>query len=815
MKGLLADLRHALRIYVGAPIACVIAVVSLAVAMAFVGAFLALYVDMVSPHEGFEPGGRLVTVIQTDGVANSGVTLELIERANEDMTSIDALSGLGVFFNAPVTMGPDRESVLIAEVTREFFPDMRPRMALGRGFRPEDHEPDAEPVVIISYPMWRDLYDGNPDVLGTMLELRTPAMAAPGAAAGGEPAETITALRIVGVISPQLSGTSRGETDLWVPYERFIRLFVDNEQVIRRNAIFWTFFRRSPGVPDRAVVQELNARYVDSGADLGIRPGFRLDGIEGVTYDVAAQRQAHRQLQLFLGGSVLLALVAASNVSLFLLARAPTRRRELGIRMSVGASLHRLARQLATEAGLLVVAAALLGLLFSAWLGAWLQGLAFLQGVEWRDVSMFDWRVLVSIVLGIAALTLFVALAPIQGLRRMGVAASSRQVAARATPAQRIAGTVQVAIACTIGGAAIAFGWHLGAMMFGDPGYETRNLHVATMSPRFTSAPTPESLVVSASRRREAIAGIQGVSDLAFGTLFPGPGSRPRVGFQPDPRNPGEPIELGFVSIDDRYVDLLGIELLHGRVPERNEPDVTLVNQTLAQRIWGRDNVVGERLTFSTSGGASTEIVGVLADFSYGHPMGDVTPTYFPTGDGGFLSTQILIESTLTPAELQQALQGLIGAGELEEFFGGIVPLETLRAMTFGADRVRGLLTITTAVIVVILACFGFFGTQRYLVAAGRREYAIRASLGAGPRALGRLVLARGLALAVPGLAAGVLLSYIVVGLLREEFVSRDVSALAVSVIVAASIGMLLVAASVGPAHQARRTQPAPLLRED
>jgi lipoprotein-releasing system permease protein len=146
---------------------------------------------------------------------------------------------------------------------------------------------------------------------------------------------------------------------------------------------------------------------------------------------------------------------------------------------------------------------------------------------------------------------------------------------------------------------------------------------------------------------------------------------------------------------------------------------------------------------------------------------------------------------------------------------GNVVSLAKARSDLLAPDRARGFLTIATAVLVVLLAAFGFYGTQRYLVTAGRREYAIRASLGAGPRALGRLVMKRGLMLGLPGLVLGVPLAFILVAWLRDDYISRSVSPLAVSVAIALGLVALLLVASLGPARLARRTQPAPLLRQD
>jgi ABC-type lipoprotein release transport system permease subunit len=179
------------------------------------------------------------------------------------------------------------------------------------------------------------------------------------------------------------------------------------------------------------------------------------------------------------------------------------------------------------------------------------------------------------------------------------------------------------------------------------------------------------------------------------------------------------------------------------------------------------------------------------------------------------LNASFLLRSTLPTAEVQQLLQRLADEGAIEMTINSVRSLAAARMQLIAADRARGLLTIATATLVVFLAALGFYGTQRYLVTAGRREYAIRASIGAGPKALGRLVILRGLMLGLPGLVLGALLAFITVAWLRDDFISRDISPFAVTVAVVGGLVLLLTAASLGPARQARRTQPAPLLREE
>jgi putative ABC transport system permease protein len=441
------------------------------------------------------------------------------------------------------------------------------------------------------------------------------------------------------------------------------------------------------------------------------------------------------------------------------------------------------------------------------------------QQASWRDVSLFDWRVLALVGTFLLILTVLVSLAPIVGLERFGIAAASRQVAARASLAQRFAAALQIAIAGALGGAALAFGWHLVSLTLLYPGYEHRDRFVVqytSNSGGLTNERFRELMaatVVDLSRRREAIEAIPGVSAVAFGTPVPG-FNAPNSRSIPDPSDATRQIQLRTSSVDSRYVDVLRLRLLHGRSFADSDSNVVMVNRAFARRFFGRDNVVGEALGIGTGNMPGLEIVGVLEDLSFEHPAAEVEPIVFQKLSSTATGIAI-VESSLTAAGLQQELERLTLGGGLEVRVGTLRPLTQLRDTLIAPDRARSWLTIGAAVLVVVLAAVGFYGTQRYLVTAGRREYAIRASIGAGPKALGRLVIRRGLMLGLPGLVVGTLLAFVAVAWLRDAFVSRDVSAFAVTLVVAAGLVLLLAVASFGPARQAMRTQPAPLLRED
>jgi predicted permease len=830
VKALAGDVKHALRLYRRTPGASFVVIAVLAISMALVAAFLSLYSDLVlRPEQGFEPGGRIISIGWSDGRNAGGLPHEFIDRIATDMNTLEHVAGA---IQQVFAMGPDAKYGLGELVTHDFFPGVRPKLALGRGFTEAEHDEQGEPVVVISDRYWQEHYDGSPDVLGRTLEIARVAspFARPQADAGQD--RPPRDFRIVGVMASDFTGLEQvtetgGTTAFWIPVERALSITpAEQREQMRRGMTMRTVARRADGASNQAVQRELAGRFADE-EFLTRRAGARFDVFGRIVENVFIQRATERQLRLFLGASVLLALVAAANVSLFLLARAPGRRRELGIRMAVGAPLGRLARQLASEAAVLVLAAVPLGLALSIWLARFLRGLPFLREAQWRDVTLLDWRVLALVGVFLLLVTLLVSLAPILGLRRMGIAASSRQVAARASVAQRIAGTAQVIIAGVLGSAAIAFAWYLGVLLLAYPGYQTDNLYAAPYLMSFNVRMENGQMITEGGKpenahKRQAFEAIPGIQAVSLAGAVPGvqsPGGGVSVGTVPDPDDPEQPVRVRTLTIDENYVGMLGLKILHGRNVTENDVGGALVNQAFAKRFFGREDVAGEPMpsaSRSTRGyiaAEPTHILGVLEDFSFEHPLAEIYPTVF-AAEGSAHGGVVLVQSTLPLAAFRQQFQQVARTLELT-FSSDVQPLGKARAVILAPDRARGLLTIATAAIVVLVAAFGFYGTQRYLVSAGRREYAIRAALGAGPRALGRLVLKRGLLLGLPGLLLGGLLAFIVVAWLRDDYISRDIPPLAVTAGAVLALLALVLAASIGPARLARRTQPAPLLHED
>jgi ABC-type antimicrobial peptide transport system permease subunit len=528
-------------------------------------------------------------------------------------------------------------------------------------------------------------------------------------------------------------------------------------------------------------------------------------------------------VRLFLAGSMLLTLTAACNVSLFLLSRAPGRRRELAIRMAVGALPARIARQLMTESGLLVVTAALLGLVASIWLAVALPSLPFLQRVRWENVTVLDWRVLGIAGAAALLLALLVSLAPVAGLRRVGLEAGSRRVRRVAGWGQRLVGSAQVALATVVGAAAIAFVWHVIVMSLADRGFSATDVYVVRLTPptnfRLPTLADRESGPAERELRRAVIGSVPGVESVAFTTAVPGLMGMLMMMQAAPSDDPDSTFRIDQFSVEPAYFTLLGINLRHGRVFRADEPDLVVVNETLARRLWGRTDVIGEIIPFQALPQVTpprAEIVGVIEDVSFAHPNETVPPMAFR-----LLSTTpaqfdlILIKSALASATLKQMIEQRVDAGEIDLDIALIESIDAVSQAQLAPDRARAMLTAAAAVVVLLLAATGYYGTQHYLVAAGRRDYAILAAVGASPLDIYKRVLWRGLGYGSPGLVLGCVLAFVLVVWLRDNFVTDTVSPLAVTGLVAVGIAALMLVATSAPAREARNLAPAPLLKED
>jgi hypothetical protein len=212
VKAILEDVKHALRLYRRTPGASLMVVVVLAIGMAFVAAFLSLYSDLIlRPEPGFESGGRIVSVGVSDGKRSAGgLPFDLIERISKETTALTNVAGS---MPQSFRIGTEQEQAIGELVTRDFFPGLRPKMALGSGFTAEQHDATGDPVVVISWEFWQEQFAGRPDVLGKTMKIEGQGARMITSGQPGMPKLDATAeklpkdFRIVGVMGREYTGT--------------------------------------------------------------------------------------------------------------------------------------------------------------------------------------------------------------------------------------------------------------------------------------------------------------------------------------------------------------------------------------------------------------------------------------------------------------------------------------------------------------------------------------------------------------------------------------------------------------------------------
>ncbi|MGY6588057.1 MAG: ABC transporter permease [Wenzhouxiangella sp.] len=802
--GVLADLRHAGRLYLKTPWQSLLAVLALATAMALVSTMAGLWSDLhLRSAPGISDDRGLLSLGRRGDFPMANLSAMQIPELNERSQTLESISGSSVFrfLNDGQIDGRPVEG-RIEPVLPGYFETLRPRMLLGRGLDNDDHAGDGAQVAVISHGLWQSYFNAERSVIGREFRLND------------------VDWQIVGVTDPDFSGLLSRMPLMWVPSDSYDRQFQSElpAQLLENAPFFAPVLRARPGVTPEAVETELKRLVaelqtpVSSGID-----SDELFVLRGLVSNPQAHEAASRQLSLMLAATLLIAVVAAFNVGIFLLARAPGRRRELALRQSLGAGRRRLGLQLVLEAGLLVVAATLSGLLASLWLAAGVKELAFLAQAGFSGQAL-NLPALVFAA-GLAGLmTVLIALLPMAMIRRGRLGQDARHNSARPGRFQQAASLVQFSLAGAVGTAALAFVVHLWLMENRDLGMSADQVsHVQIGIEQRPGMRVFADADVAGPFRREvraSLSALPGVHSVGFMAPIPGQQSFAITRSVVD----GVEVQARMINVSPGTLETLRIPLLHGRDLEDDEDQGVMVNRRYAETVWGKTDVVGyfTRHDESGQGMEGSQIIGVVGDLIFDHPDDPPRPKVFSNTQGFMgLLAGIMVRGDVDPDVLKSRVEPLLENAMDGLYVANVRPLsEQLDELT-RMDRARAGITALFGGVIVLLAGFGFFAMQRFLVDSGQRETAIRMALGAGPAEVRRLVLRRALTSGLPGLVIGGLLGLILVLWLSEDLISRSVPALAIAGITVLCLAILMLIASLQPALRAARTQPGRWLRED
>jgi predicted permease len=699
-------------------------------------------------------------------------------------------------------------------VTGEYFRGLAVSPAAGRPIDSEDDRPGAAPVAVISFATSQRRFGGLSSAIGQPVLVDN------------------VPFTVIGVAPPEFFGVDPAAApDLYLPLHT--NLLVDGARAARMypdGNFYWIEMmgRLRPGVSMAQAQAALAPRFHQWVATTATTDGERAK-LPALTLNPGAaglgglRRQYSKPLYALLAMVGLILAIACANIASLLLARAAARRREMAVRLSLGAGRFRVVRQLLTESVMLASLGGALGVLFAIW---GVRSLTLLLSNGQQNFTLhaeLNWNVLgVTAALSVVCGLLFGLAPAIQSTRPdvMPALKSGRGGGPRRR-AQHVLVVAQIAVSFLILVAAGLFVRTLNNLHSVQLGYARENILLFSLNARQTGHRDPEIAIFYADLRKrfESIPGVIGAT-LSQSSIVNAARAGPAI---------RGPMKIGAVTIEDarvlaagpRFLATMQIPILAGReIDDRDQPGsrpVAVIGERLARTYFGNENPVGRRITLPDEK-RDLEIVGVSANLRYGGLKNEEESRM----------TVFVAVSQFSPDRITYALRT---AGDPLRFVRSVreivreadsrIPVTNVVTQAAEIDRTisRELtfakLCTAFAVLALLTACVGLYGTMSYSVARQVGEIGIRMALGAQRGAVVWMVLRRVLLLAAVGLAIGVPAALIASQLVKSflfETQPNDPGTLALAGVVLLSAAIL---AGLAPARRASRIDPLAALRHE
>jgi predicted permease len=691
---------------------------------------------------------RIISVFEFDRSLSRYQEMSLPDI--QDFGRASTLQAVAGYWRRPMRATFDHriETVSGEVVTPGYFQVLAAPFVIGRPLSSDGEHPSA-PVAVISERLWRARFGAAPNVIGQTLRLE---------------AHNVP---IVGVTSRQFRGDHNlnwsAAPDVWIPASAAPLVLGKRLEVLLRNRavpVFAVLGLRRPDAQMAAAEAELNGIFagVQSGNRAGANYGIKVFSASTSKFSPGLRQDFTKNLSVFGMAATLILLLAAANVANLLVERTTRRRREMAIRIALGAGRGRIVRQLFTEGLVLAAPGFVVSVLIAAGLQRVLSVFPEALGVRlFVDLSLTP-RVLVYCGAVSIVIACVVSIFPAMRLGHEDPGPLLKQAVAGATRRHRSwisrsLTVVQIGVSAIllVGSLVIARGlWSAHTMPLGFDSSQTLVLSVDRFSPASDKPlPLPRNLLDRGAWLPA------GATHIALASQQPLAGSASVIAVRgQDSLSPSVSADSYFVS--GGFFDTLRVPVLAGRVFDGRDTataQTAIVNEALARRLWGAQPALGRTMTI---GGKSFEIVGVAADTRYRAVWEFARPQLFrPIGADAEHARVLLVRaegpsSTTLPA-LTRAWTTIAPNVPIEEAVTG----DELRSRATHPIRLAVMLIGAFALVAMGIAAVGLYSTMAWLVEQRSREMAIRIAVGGIPRRVAGGVMANALALTIAGSVIG------------------------------------------------------------
>jgi putative ABC transport system permease protein len=656
----------------------------------------------------------------------------------------------------------------------------------------------------LSHGLWQRRLHGDPNVIGRTIRLNG------------------SSFTVVGVAPRGFTGHFVGvPLDLWVPLATATR--VAGEDLADRNTSWLELVGRlAPGRERGEAQAELSAVMAGLAREhpaAGRGRGVDVRAMTGIDDDLRGPVLGF--LGLLQAVAALVLLVAAVNVAGMLFVQAVGRRREIAVRLALGAGRGRLLRRLVVETLSLFALGGALGLVLAAWASRLL--LEFQPGLPLPfrfdlspDFRVFGFTALLAVAggLGLGLLPARAAwdLDLVSALKGAPAGESPRHGRVRRTfVVGQVTGSVMLLVA------ALLFGRSLQQSRRLDPGFDVDRVHVSRIDLSLRPRSDEDARALRA-QLLESLAAASGVSSVSLARTVPlglgGLTTKVRLhGGGPE----DEGVTVGWNGVTPAYFETMGIPLVAGRgfsaADGPSAPKVAILNQAMARRFWPGRDPIGQ--TFVREGRA-VEVVGVARDSRYLRLGNELAfHAYFPLEQSAGARTAILVRTSGDPAAMGGLVRDAVRAIDRDLPLLESMPLSRYVAVSLFPQRLAGAVSGLLGALGLVLAGVGLYAVVAFTVAQRTREIGVRVALGARPDHVLRMVLGEGCRLAAFGTAAGLLAAGLIAPLLASFLPGVSPRDPASFLGTATLVMLLALVASAVPAWRALRVPPAVAFRSE